>query len=195
MNWSKYWKANRLLSISQRDVKKILLTYPSCSVLDIGSGYGRLSHFLKMNNFDVLAIDSSRKMVKICKNKRIDSCLIEAGNLGLSDNTFDLVITDGLLEHFEDPLPLIKEEARVSSKWVLNFIPRDIMLNKILEKVQKVPQEYRKSESAWRLLHKTIFPKVYIMKLTRLFAIKCIKGCSSYTYACERNKNKSIKLV
>jgi ubiquinone/menaquinone biosynthesis C-methylase UbiE len=172
MYWGLYLRIPSIFSISRAEVNKILLSYPPCYVLDVGAGYGRISLFLKVHGFQVIAIDNNVRMVKICRNKGIEAKVMDAFRLEFPSNSFDLVVSDGLLEHFENPLPLIKEQARVSRKWILNFIPKDTFLNTLLEKLQMVPKEFRRSKEEWILLHRKCCKKVNITELTRLLAIK-----------------------
>lgn len=100
---------------------------------------------------------------------------MDARKLGFASNSFDLVITDGLLEHFDDPIGIIREEARVTRKSALNLVPRKIVINELFEKIQRVPKEHRRSEAEWQSIHTRFFPKVSVRKLSRLLAIKCEK--------------------
>ena len=163
------------MSVSRDAVNKILLSYPACKVLDCGSGYGRISSFLKESGFDVVGIDNDQGMVDICQNKGIECHKMDAQNLKFENNYFDGCISDGLLEHFIDSSPIIREECRVAKKWVLNFIPKNIFINTILEKFQRVPKEYRRSNNEWYDLHSAIFPYIQIVELSRLFAVRCLK--------------------
>ena len=173
--WNNYLKIPAFMSVSREAVNKILLSYPRCKVLDVGSGYGRISLFLQNNNFNVTAIDNDPKMVEMCNSSGIDCHKMDVRNMVFKDNSFDGVITDGLLEHFVNPVPIIREEYRVAKKWVLNFVPTDTVINAVLEKVQRVPREYRKSKEEWEGFHQGIFPCVEIIELSRLLAIKSEK--------------------
>ena len=176
MSWNKYLKIPNLFSPSRKEVDTVLLSYGPCSVLDVGAGYGRLSKLLQQNGFTVTSIDNNEKMVTHLRKERLKAQLMDARKLKFPSNSFELVVTDGLLEHFEDPFPIIKEEARVTRRWVLNLVPRKMLLNAVLEKVQRVPMEHRRSEEEWHSLHKRLFSRVTITKLTRLLAIQCEKS-------------------
>lgn len=176
MSWNSYLKIPHFFSLSRKDVDNVLLSYPPCSVLDIGAGYGRISKLLQRNGFVVTSIDNNEKMVTFLRREGLEAQIMDARKLRFPSNCFELVITDGLLEHFENPFQIIKEEARVARKWVLNFVPKKMVLNSVLERIQRVPREYRRSEEEWYSIHNQIFPKVIIIKLTRLLAIRCEKS-------------------
>jgi SAM-dependent methyltransferase len=175
VRWASYPRIPDAISISRKEVERVLLSFPPCNTLDVGSGYGRISRFLKANGFRVAAIDKDMKMIQACKALGITTYLMSARNLRFPSDTFELVITDGLLEHFENPLSIIREEARVSNRWVLNFVPTNGILNAVFEKIQRVPKEYRRSTEDWLALHQSIFSRVSVTRLSRLIAIKCLK--------------------
>jgi len=176
MSWNCYLKIPNFFSPSRKEVDTVLLSYNPCSVLDIGAGYGRVSKLLRQNGFTVTSIDSNEKMVAFLKKDGLEAQLMDARNLSFPSNCFKLVVSDGLLEHFENPFPIIKEEARVTRRWVLNFVPKKIVLNSFLERIQRAPREYRRSEEQWYLIHKQVFQNVKITKLTRLLAVRCEKS-------------------
>jgi SAM-dependent methyltransferase len=171
--WNKYIKLPGFLLLSKKEVQRVLDTYLKCKVLDAGAAYGTISEYLMKKGFDVVAIDTSKKMVEECRKKGIDCREMDAKNTTFKNDSFDLVITDGLLEHFKDCTPFLKEEKRISKKYVLNFVPKDSFINKILEKVQRVPKEYRKPDKEWYKLHKKFFTRVEVVALKRLIALEC----------------------
>jgi ubiquinone/menaquinone biosynthesis C-methylase UbiE len=176
--WEKYVRIPNWLSISRNAVNDTIfsLRLPKFSkALDVGCGYGRISLFLNENSFDVTAIDSFQQMVDKIKCKGITAMRMDAKNLKFKDKTFDLVFSDGLLEHFkseQDVVKIIKEQLRVSKRYVLNFIPADNLVNVVFEKMQRVPKEYRDHD--WPRLHATAADgtkyKITVKKMFRLNA-------------------------
>lgn len=179
--WEKYLNIPNWISVSRGDVNKTILSLRlprGSSALDIGCGFGRISLFLNKQGFDVTAIDNYMRMVRLMKAKGIKAMLMDADNLKFKDKKFDLVFSDGLLEHFEreeNIIKIIKEQTRVSKKYVLNFIPQDSFLNIIMERIQRVPKEYRNRD--WVKLHESAIPeklrnkcKIQVKKLFRLNA-------------------------
>lgn len=173
--WNNYLKMPRFFSLSRKEVDVVLLSYKPCAVLDVGAGYGRISKLLQLNGFTVTSVDNNEKMIALLKKEGLKALFMDARNLRFPSDSFDLVVTDGLLEHFEDPFQIIREETRVTRRWVLNFVPSKMLLNTVLERIQRVPTEYRRSEEEWSSIHKRLFSKVTVSKLTRLLAIRCEK--------------------
>ncbi len=171
--WDNYIKLPQFLLISKREVQKILDSYPKSIALDLGAGHGTIAKYLQGKGFKVVAVDNNEKMIAECLEQGIDCRLMNAEKTGFGDKTFDLVITDGLLEHYKDCSPILQEEQRISRKNILNFVPKDSLVNVFLEKIQRVPKEYRRPEEEWLSLHKKYFKTVQIIELKRLLAIKC----------------------
>jgi len=176
--WEKYLKLPEFLRISGIDVEKTLLSVnlsKNSNILDIGCAYGRISLFIKKQGYDIVAIDNNKKMVKFTKNLGIKTVLMDAKKLGIKENSFSLIVTDGLLEHFKNPDKILIEESRVTKKYALNFVPENTQINKVLEILQRTPNVYWRNKKEWLRLHKKYFKKIYFKKLLRLDAYICEK--------------------
>lgn len=175
-SWKSYLKIPSWMRISSKGVEETLMSLnlsPGSKVLDVGCGYGRISLFLKEKGFSVIGVDSDEDMVERNKDK-FDCRLMDGRNLEFSNNSFDLVVTDGILEHFEKPEDIIKEEFRVAKKYVVNFVPTNSWWNRILEVVQMTPAVYWRSADKWVEKHR-IFKNVERKRLLRLDAFICVK--------------------
>lgn len=178
MSWTKYLRIPEFMRISGREVEEVLLSLnlpKGSSILDIGCGYGRISLFLKNCGYNVTAIDSEQKMVEEARKKGINAQYGDAENLQFSDNEFDLVVTDGLLEHFENPEKFLSEELHVTKDFVVNFIPIDTKINRLFEFIQLTPKVFWRSEPEWLLLHKKYFKSIEVKNLRRLHCFVCRK--------------------
>ena len=79
------------------------------TVLECGCGTGQLSHFLQLNNNHVLGIDMSPASLKLAIEHKIRNGLTRSSfaqmnifDLAVKDNTFDVVISHGVLHHTFD---------------------------------------------------------------------------------------------
>ncbi len=174
--WDSYVKLPEFLRISGKDVEETLMGLgleKGAKVLDLGCGYGRIAVLMKEKGFDVLGVDSSQKMVDNAKGK-FDCALMDAEHLKLEDNSFDLVLTDGLLEHVEKPEKILSEEFRVSRRWVVNFIPQATLFNKIMEVPAGSPKVFWRTPEYWLEKHNA-HGKTGHRKLKRLDAFVCKK--------------------
>lgn len=173
--WTKYLKIPKFFSISREQVNSLLDRYveKGLTVLDVGCGYGRISKYLHDNDRAVTAIDMEQEMVDTVSKMGIEALLMNAMDLKFDDNKFDVVLTDGLLEHFEDDediKKIIREEFRVAKRYIINIVPKDIFINAILEIIQRVPKEYRDKD--WMALHKEIAKdnNVFVVEMDRINA-------------------------
>lgn len=125
--WNRFWER-------KNDMDKVYPSSPSVveaikknfkldglKVLEVGAGSGRDSAELARLGADVYVLDFAENSLKIVDAIRARENLYEnlrlirgdAFNAPFPDNTFDLVFHQGLAEHFNDPLPLIKENFRI----------------------------------------------------------------------------------
>lgn len=79
------------------------------TVLECGCGTGQMSHFLQLNNNHVLGIDMSLGSLGLAVEHkqrnaltRANFCQMNIFNLAVKDNSFDVVISHGVLHHTFD---------------------------------------------------------------------------------------------
>ena len=78
-------------------------------ILECGCGTGQLSHFLSLNNNHVLGVDLSLSSLKLAVEHKLRNSVARAAfaqmnifELAVKDNTFDVVISSGVLHHTRD---------------------------------------------------------------------------------------------
>ncbi len=93
---------------------------PRPKVLEVGCGTAIDTLLLAEDPaLRVVGLDQSFEALQVARSisenfaRHPAFVLGEAGDLSFPDDTFDLVFSQGLLEHFRDPLPLLAEQARV----------------------------------------------------------------------------------
>lgn len=59
------------------------------NILDMGAGPGTHALYFKNKGFNVLCIDNSEEMIKLCKEKGLNAQLIDIENINFEDCTFD----------------------------------------------------------------------------------------------------------
>ncbi len=146
----------RLAKAQKKAIQKVfnkINLQKSAKIIDVGCGSGKLLHFMKSLGYkNSIGVDVSKSALKLCKNFN----LIEGKDVFFADITkgfgrggFDLVFSDGMLEHFEDIGPFIREMSKISKKYVLILQPNHFSLwNKIIRKtVGEAVKEYTYSVS------------------------------------------------
>lgn len=92
---------------------------PPARVLDAGAGAGLASVALAGRGYDVLAVDSTARMLELTQAEaeragvRVEVAEADAANLPVADGSVDLVVALGLLPWVTDPRPVLGELRRV----------------------------------------------------------------------------------
>ena len=186
--WSEYWTEKEswlwILKFTPT-YKKIVKIFRAidlpkdAKILDAGCGTGKLASFWLNEGYDVLGIDISDGALAIAKKKGVNTMKANIlKGLPFEDNSFDLVYSDGLLEHFVDPEPILAELFRVSGKYVFTIVPRISLFKTIfIDSIIPPPKEYKKEDSEWIKLHENFKPiNIKSEKIFTLLGIMCKKG-------------------
>ncbi|MFB0560533.1 MAG: class I SAM-dependent methyltransferase [Candidatus Lokiarchaeia archaeon] len=103
--------------IVQQILNQLDYNIKGLKILEIGAGTGRDSWLLAKYGAQSYALDyATTKMIekRFCSDNIPLICIQADGeNLPFRDKFFDLVFSQGLIEHFRDPDKLIKEQIRV----------------------------------------------------------------------------------
>jgi ubiquinone/menaquinone biosynthesis C-methylase UbiE len=129
--WDNFWRYKKinyipisifkdkyLLRFKVSYIKKFISS--NSSVLEVGCGDGKLLSLLP-NDIEITGLDISsyaiKKANKNLKNKNVSLILGNVFTHEFKDNMFDLVLIDGLVEHYTEKIgELIKEIYRVTKK-------------------------------------------------------------------------------
>ncbi len=123
--WERFWSQRKVQDIYPpvTDIVKELIgvvdSLKNKRVLEIGAGTGRTGIKLAELGADVMLLDYSVQSLRMIKGLTEESMatvgliLANALNSPLNDNSFDIVIHQGLLEHFNKPLTLLDENVRL----------------------------------------------------------------------------------
>lgn len=143
--WNTYWSETKAIEESspyaswlrsQRLCLLMLVLAPlsrDLSILDVGCGSGETLLFIRSLGFkNSIGIDYSEDALKRCEENGLeidkDIFLIDANNTAFNDRQFDIVHEEGVWEHFTDCRPIIKENARISNKFILACQPNHFSL-------------------------------------------------------------------
>lgn len=125
-------KHGRCLLI-RRSLKRYIPVMRDEPVLDIGCGLGRTTLFLRRIGLkNTIGIDWSIEGLKVCEAQGLkinkDVFRMDCRQTSFSNGHFKLVFSEGILEHFEDFAPLVKEMARISNTYVYILQPEHFSL-------------------------------------------------------------------
>lgn len=133
------WDQVRSLYISEREVEdaiiRHLLARPVESLLDIGTGTGRILEVLGPHVGRAVGIDTSQEMLKIARTRleaaEIRNVQVRMGDMYALNGTtaFDAVVVHQVLHYAEEPQAAIAEAARVLKAGgrllIADFAPHD----------------------------------------------------------------------
>ncbi len=124
-HWEKFWQEKEQIDEVYSNEERIyhnlkpLIRIENTRILEVGAGSARDSFQFAEENASVYVLDYSPKALFIVQklnhqnNAKVHLLQSDAFKIPVPDNTFDIVFHQGLLEHFRDPIPLIRENYRV----------------------------------------------------------------------------------
>jgi len=121
-HWDAFWASTReLRDVYANDDLIVEFLQPrvrleGLRILEVGAGTGRDSARLAALGAEVWTLDYAAESLRLMRENIGDSVEIVCGDalaLPIASDSFDLVFHQGLLEHFRDPLALLRENHRI----------------------------------------------------------------------------------
>ncbi len=121
-HWDEFWASSpEMADVYANDDRLVTfllsgLDVQGKHVLEVGAGTGRDSLALAKRGAHVTTIDYSDESLRLMRGvagEELDIVCGDALSLPFATNSFDIVFHQGLLEHFRQPLDLLKENHRV----------------------------------------------------------------------------------
>jgi ubiquinone/menaquinone biosynthesis C-methylase UbiE len=121
------WDSLRSLHVAESEVEeaigRILHTAPLGTVLDVGTGTGRMIELFSADAEHFVALDNNTEMLRLARAKlaamdmpssaRVDIMLGDFNALPLADQSFDTILFHQVLHYAQHPERVISEAARV----------------------------------------------------------------------------------
>lgn len=139
--WDKRWKGSqekerltilgkKMFRAKNEIIKKVMSEIRVRSVLEVGCGLGYTLRTFHDAGYECLGIDISPEAVAVCTKKGLNAVTM---NVEEMNEQFDLVSSDGLLEHLLDFEPIAKHLMRIARQYVLLIQPNhDSIVGKTL---------------------------------------------------------------
>jgi len=137
--WNEFWKRDINQWSHNLIIVDIIRRLKPEKIIEIGAGSGVDIIELHKLNFDVTYSDFSETALKKFKdrNPNIKAVKCDVKKLPFSNNSYDLVFSLGLLEHFneKDRKKAIEELFRISKRYVLIDVPQKFSPRSIYKKL------------------------------------------------------------
>ena len=147
-HWDDFWKRDRdldeIYDNDGRIPEEILrrMDIRNAIVMEVGAATARDSVILAENGAVSVALDYSHEALRLAREaaERANVLLLlvcgDALALPFKENSIDLVFHQGVLEHFRDPMPLLRENVRVVKEGgiVLVDVPQTIHIYTLIKK-------------------------------------------------------------
>ncbi len=147
-HWESYWRGHadldRTYSTGERLAREVRAEGPVAGrrVLEVGAGSGRDLLALACDGATGVVLDYSPASLELVRRQAraqgVPVLLVQADALRMPfrDGAFDVVFHQGLLEHFRDPMPLLRENARVAARGgrVVVDVPQTFHLYTLMKK-------------------------------------------------------------
>ena len=147
-HWDDFWKRDRDLDeiydndgrIPEELLRRMDIT--DTVVVEVGAATARDSVILAENGAVSVALDYSHEALRLAREaaQRAGVRLLlvcgDALALPFKNNSIDLVFHQGVLEHFRDPMPLLRENVRVVKEdgTVLVDVPQTVHIYTLIKK-------------------------------------------------------------
>ena len=190
------------LKYKRKFIDKVIKYANNKKVMEAGCGTGLMAGYLQKKGLDVTALDLSKKVLDYAneiasQSKVILPCKYEQGdilNLNYKNKTFDVVYSNGVMEHFNDNeiISILKQEMKIS-KYVIFGIPSTYfgMNEKMLGNERGLTlKEWKKliEKANGRIIEQTSFH--YYKLYRRIFEVKkWFKPKAFWLFVIENCKN------
>ena len=127
----------------------------SARVLDLGTGPGEMPFRIAAQRpgWRIVGLDASMPMLRLGEAARREGStamahrfvLADAKRTPFADDTFDVIFSNSILHHVDDPVAFWKEAARVAKPGALLFV-RDLLRPESPEAARDLVETYAKDE-------------------------------------------------
>jgi len=129
--WDKRWKrfnetekltplAIQMFRAKKNAIEKALINLDIDSIIEVGCGLGHILEIYYNMGFKCVGIDVSQNAVNFCRQKGLPIALQKLEEV---EESYDLISSDGMLEHFLNFEPYARHMMRISNKFVLLIQP------------------------------------------------------------------------
>ena len=127
---------NFYLEASNYASKKLIdfaVQHAENKILDIGCATGEYCQELNKLGFRCVGIDINPEYISKAIENGVEAQVMDAKCLKFPDKSFDTILLFEVLEHINNPIEVLDEAKRVSTKYVLITVPNCTEFNKLVK--------------------------------------------------------------
>lgn len=181
--WDAYW-AGQAPTLTARTMTRVLdriklehlqaILPGTGRTLEVGCGSGRLSCLLAMSGYQTICLDPSLPALQVARANYAAGAVRGAFvsgdgfQLPFREGTFTVVLSTGLLEHFPDPAPIVREMVRVLGTrgvFYSDIVPRKFSLFRSLDWIGRGKRLFFPERQAREPLYERSFTQREILDL------------------------------
>ena len=160
---------------------------PGMRVGEIGCGPGRGTMYLVQNRLNVVALDLSRNSIALARGRAPNACFVQGTNLKLpfADDSFELVVSDGVIHHTPDAYRAFAENVRVlkpRGHLYLGVYNRHRYYYYIYTYLSPLLRRMESASFGRIVIYITAFPLYYLVHLLKSRGKRSIWGARNFFY-------------
>ena len=156
----------------RRELRRLPISKQS-KIMEVGCGTGYFLRWLKKRGYrNLYGLDYVEGLLAQLGQQGVQT--IHASFFDYTvppEERFDLVFSDGVFEHFIDPVPALKKVSALTKHLLVTIVPRPTWWNALQTSILKPPTEYNKSRKEWVAIHEQLgFSKV----TSKILGLNCL---------------------
>ena len=156
-------------------------------VAEIGCGPGRGTMYLAQAGLDVTALDLSAASLALARRRAPTVRFVEGSNLDLpfADESFDLVVSDGVIHHTPDARRAFAENVRILRRggyFYLGVYNRRRYYYYLYSYLGLPMRRIESSQIGRILIYATVFPLYYVAHLIKSRGRRTLRGARNLFY-------------
>lgn len=156
-------------------------------IANIGCGPGRAEMFLTKYGYDITGVDVSEATLKLAKKRapKANYIIGDNSNLPFPDQSFDVVISDGVIHHTVDPKRSFLENMRILKKegfLYLGIYRKFSYYHIIYRYIGKPIRLIEKSFIGKYIINLTLIPLYYLVHFIKSGGTRKFQGAKNFFY-------------
>jgi len=148
----------QIVELIQESARMDQISPEKFRVLDLGCGSGHLLRYASEKGIQIMGVDSDPICVDISK-KFSKAILLETDKIGqfFEPKSFDLIVFSHSLEHFDNPLDIMRKAKVITKKWLVIAVPNPCRFQTIIYDLCRINYSNHGHLCCWDRSHFAVF--------------------------------------